>query len=248
MKFFIIFFCSILYAFSLSASQKEGTLQQVLDLHTEAMGGKEVIENIQSVQIDLTIEEPEFTVDAVYVADRNIRMRIDIYVKGKRVFTEAYDGEKAWEMGEDGKAKDTSVQGTAALRTGIYLPGKFFGLHELSKLGHSLLYEGQQKVDDQSYHVLKLAFDTGKETVLYIHPETGFVERTRDVVSIHPDIDPAKKATETKNSDFRKVGSTTRSFQAVQKDLKTGKVLQTITVKEFKPNPKLEDSLFRKPS
>lgn len=222
------------------------TLEDVVKLNTEALGGRQAIEKVQSIEIHLTIQEPEFTVDAVYVADRKIRMRIDIYSGGKRVFTEAFDGKKGWQMGEDGIAKDASAEGTAALRNGIFL-GKFFGLHELPSHGHRLQYEGSEVVENVSYHVLKLTLDTGKEVFLYIHPKTGLVERKRDVKALHPDMDPTKKWIESKNSDFRKVEGTLRSFKSEDKDLKTGGIIQTTTVKEVKINPPLQDSIFRKP-
>jgi hypothetical protein len=231
----------------ISAASAEDTLESVLSLNTAAMGGKEAIEKVKSVEIKLTIEEPEFTVDAVYVADRKIRMRIDVFSGDKRVFTEAFDGQNAWQMGEDGIAKDASTQGREALRAGIFMPGKFFGLHELSEHGHRLLYEGRQEIDNISYHVLKLTLDRGKETFLYIHPESGLVERKRDIKALHPDVDPTIKQIESIESDFRKIAGTVRSFKATDKDLKTGKIIQTTTVKEIKINPDLSDSLFRKP-
>src|SRR5688572_4027664 len=90
------------------------TVEDVLNLNKAAMGGPEAIEKTRSVEIHLTIQEPKFTVDAVYGADRKIRMRIDVYADGNRVFTEAFDGKEAWQMGEDGKVKDISSEGKAA--------------------------------------------------------------------------------------------------------------------------------------
>ena len=229
------------------ALPQQDTLESVLRLNTAALGGKEAIEKIQSVEIKLTIQEPTFTVDAVYVADRKIRMRIDIYSDGKRVFTEAFDGKKAWQMGEDGVAKDASSDGTAALRSGIFMPGKFFGLYELPAYEHRLAYHGRQEIEKISYHVLKLTLDHGKETYLYIHPESGLVERKRDVKSLHPDVDSTIKQIESVDSDFRKIAGTVRSYKATDTDLKTGEILQTTTVKEIKINPELQDSLFQKP-
>ena len=242
----LILICFIFASYCLASN--DDSLQQVLELHTKAMGGKQVIEKIKSAQIELKIEEPEFTVDGVYIADRNIRMRIDIYAGGKRVFTEGFNGTQGWQMKEDGKATLASPQGSAALRTGIFLPGKFFGLHELSALGHTLSYEGRDKADGISYHVLKLALDSKKQIFFYIHPDTGLIERTRDVKALHPDLDPTEKTTETVNSDFRKVDGTIRSFKSVQKDLKTGKTLQTTTVKSIKLNPVLDEKLFQMPT
>ncbi|HET9434438.1 MAG TPA: hypothetical protein VFO37_11810, partial [Chitinophagaceae bacterium] len=110
-----------------------------------------------------------------------------------------------------------------------------------------LLYEGRQSVENISYHVVKVNMDSGKEVFLYIHPKTGFVERTRDVHALHPDMDPTKTSMENTFSDFRKVGDTVRSFRGVQKDLKTGKILQTTTIQEVKLNPKLDDAMFKQP-
>jgi hypothetical protein len=239
--------CVIMMLLFTGLAVSQDPLEHVLNLNTAALGGREAIENIRSVEIKLTIQEPEFTVDAVYVADRKIRMRIDIYAGGKRVFTEAFDGTSAWQMGEDGVAKDASPEGTAALRSGIFMPGKFFGLYELPAHGHNLIYEGREEIEKVSYHVLKLKLDRGKETFLYIHPETGLIERKRDVKALHPDVDPTIKHIESVESDFRKVDGTVRSFKSTEIDLKTGKIMQTATIKEIKFNPELQDAIFRKP-
>jgi hypothetical protein len=225
----------------------DGKLDDVVALYTKGVGGKEAIEKVQSIEIALTIQEPKFTVDAIYHADRKIRMRIDIFSQGKRVYTEAFDGKKAWEMGEEGKAKDSSEQGTAGLRNGIFLPGKLFGLHELPPLGHKLSYEGREEVEGVSYHVLKITLDSGFESYLYINPDNGRIERTRDYKALHVDIDPTKKISETHLSDFRKVDGLVFAFKSIQTDRKTNEVVQTTTVKEIQLNPKIDESIYSKP-
>src|SRR5262245_6412211 len=92
----------------------EVTLEQVVAQHTAAVGGREAVERVRSVQYAITIVEPTFTVDGIYRADRKLRMRIDVVADGKRVFTEAYDGRKAWEMGGDGVVHPSNEKGTAA--------------------------------------------------------------------------------------------------------------------------------------
>jgi hypothetical protein len=236
--------CLLIFSLLLSP---QSSLQDVLTLYTQAVGGKEAIEKVRAVEMHLTIQEPEFTVDAIYKADRNIRMRIDIYAGEKRVFTEGFDGKNGWQMGEDGKAKDASADGSAALRNGIFLPGKLFGLHELTGLGHRIDYDGRQEIENISYHVLKVTMASGMETFLLIHPETGRIERTRDVKALHPDVDPTKKLTESTNSDFRKINGVLFAFKGVRKNLKTGETVQTTTLKEVKINPKFDDSTFQKP-
>ena len=63
MKSCLILICVIFASYCLASN--DDSLQQVLELHTKAMGGKQVIEKIKSAQIELKIEEPEFTVDGV---------------------------------------------------------------------------------------------------------------------------------------------------------------------------------------
>jgi hypothetical protein len=237
-------FC--LYIFSLLLVS-QATFQDVLSLYTQAAGGKEAIEKVKAVEMHLTIQEPEFTVDAIYKADRKIRMRIDVYAGEKRVFTEAFDGKNGWQMGEDGIAKDASEDGKAALRNGIFLPGKLFGLHELTTMGHRIEYDGRQDFEHVSYHVLKLTLDSGMETFLFVHPDSGKIERTRDVKALHVDVDPTEKLTELTNYDFRKIDGVLFAFKSVRKDLKTGKTVQTTTLTQVKINPVFEDSVFQKP-
>lgn len=225
---------------------QEPTLQQVVARCTEAAGGKAAIEAVQSVRIRLTIEEPTFKFEGDYRADRKLRMRIDIYSDQKRVYTEAYDGKKGWEMG-DGPATDSTPDGSAALLHGIITPGKLFGLHEQEAISNHLELVGRQIVDKVNYYVLKLTLKDGFILQYYVNPETWLIERSRDVRALHPDLDSTAKPKETVYSDFRKVNGVVRSFKSTTVDLDTGAVLSTDTILEVETNPKLDDSQFQRP-
>ena len=229
------------------ACAAELTLEQVVERHTEAVGGRPAIERVRSVQFALTIVEPQFTVDGTYRADRDLRMRIDVYADGKRVFTEAYDGHRAWQMGDDGIPHEANAKGTAALRNGILLPGKLFGLHEGRVAGYELQLLGRETVDKTNFHVVKLTTAGGDVIRLYINPENWLIERTRVKKALHPDVDPTEKWLETQLSDFRRSDGVLRSFKSVDIDLESGAVIQTTVVKEITTNPSLDDSLFQTP-
>ena len=220
-------------------------LDQIVEHHTQAIGGKAAIERVKSIEFSLNIVEPKFNVDGIYRADRKLRMRIDIYAGVKRVFTEAYDGRKAWQMGDDGTPKEASPKGTAALKNGILFPGKLFGLHESRATGHKLKLMGREEVDNKNFYVVKLTTAEGDVTQLYVNPENWLIERTRVKKALHPDIDPKEKWSETRFSDFRKSDGLLRSFKSVQVDLESGEVMQTTTVKQITTNPPLDDSLFQ---
>jgi hypothetical protein len=224
------------------------TLSQLIEKHNGAVGGKEAVQATQSVRIKLTIQEPTFEVDGVYVADRKLRMRIDIYDGDKRVFTEAYDGKNAWEMGENqASAKDTSAEGTIALRNGIISPDKLFGLDEVLAMGTSLQLQGRQEIDGINYYVVRFIPDPKDPVDLYIHPETWLIDRSRQTKALHPDIDPTLQTVEARYSDFRKVDGVLRSFKTVSTNLKTGQIVQTDTIHDVQTNVELSDQLFAKP-
>jgi hypothetical protein len=224
----------------------EVTLEQLVARHTEAVGGRDALERVRSVQYALTIVEPTFTVDGIYRADRKLRMRIDVVAAGKRVFTEAYDGHDAWEMGGDGVVHPSNEKGTEALRNGILFPGKLFGLHETPLTGNKLQLLGRESVDKTSYHIVKLTLPGGQVTQLYVNPDNWLIERSRVKKALHPDADPTEKLFETRYADFRQTDGVLRPFKSVEVEVESGAVVQTTTVKEVVTNPALDDALFRK--
>src|SRR5262245_38266280 len=136
MKHFVclaIFFALVLLPFF--AASEELSLNEILERHTNAIGGISALQKIHSLRIHLHISEPTFEIDGIYVADRAGFMRIDIMAGDKRVYTEGFDGKNGWTMGEDSVAKDESAKGTEALENGINTPDRFFSLQELMSKG-----------------------------------------------------------------------------------------------------------------
>ena len=148
-------------------------------------------------------------------------------VAGKRVFTEAFDGGHAWEASSEGDSqKAASPKATTALRHGVELPGKLFGLHELKQRGHQIELIGRESVDGINYYVLRLTLSDGYNTTLYIDPESWLVTRRRDFRPLHVDIDPTPTTIEQRLSDFREVSGVRFAFANTETDLKTGKLLE----------------------
>ena len=129
-------------------SRSPTTVDEVIERHTITMGGSAAIEAIQSIEIDLHITDPKFEVEGNYFAARPGKMRIDVSAGGERVFTEAFDGQKGWQWESKGAAQKAATEkATAALRHGIELPGKLFGLHELKRRGHRIELAGRENID-----------------------------------------------------------------------------------------------------
>jgi hypothetical protein len=221
---------------------------EIIARNTEAMGGRQAIEAIHSIEITLHISERKFEVDAVYCAARPGMMRIDVTAGGKRVFSEGFDGEKAWQWPADAEhAVDESLQATAALRHGVELPGKLFGLHEMRGRGHAVEFVGRERLDGTDFYVLRVTLSDGYSTSLYVDPTTWRIARRRDFRPLHVDIDPTPTTIEDQNFDFRQQGRIWFAFGSKQIDVPTGKVLQTSRIETVKINPRVDQKIFRKP-
>jgi hypothetical protein len=222
------------------------SLDEIIERNTDAMGGRAAIEAVQSIQIDLHIKDPSFEVDGTYYAARPGKMRIDVSAEGKHVFTEAFDGQSGWQWEGKGEQKPATEKATAALRHGVELPGKLFGLHELKARGHKVKLIGRKQIDGVNYYALQLILNDDYTVSVYVDPNGWLVNRRRDIRPLHVDVDPTPTTIEQVSSDFREVSGVKFPFATTETDLNTGKLLESTTTKSVKINPTLSPTLFDK--
>jgi hypothetical protein len=167
-------------------------------------------------------------------------MRIDVYDgDGERVYTEALENGRAWSQaaGNDAHITPVGAAGTAALRRGVESPFKLYGLHEMTRRGHTLEMRGREIVDGIDYHVLRAVLDDGHETFYYLHPVTALIERERQYRALHVDSNPQPQWIETRYEDYRQVANVLYPFRQVESRLDTGEVLASNTVRRILANP-----------
>jgi len=221
------------------------TVDEVIERNTEAMGGRAALEAVNSIEVDLHIVDPDFEVDGKYRAARPGRMRIDVMAGGKHVYTEAFNGDRGWQWkGEGAAIQEESPKATAALRHGVELPGKLFGLHELRQRGHRVDLASREKIDGTDYYALRITLNDGYTTTLYVDPRSWLITRRRDVQPLHVDVDPSSTTIESRFSHFRKMDGVLFAFAGTDIDLATGKVLETTSVRSIKVNPQFDSAVF----
>ena len=226
-----------------SAAQSIVTLDEIVAHNAAAMGSAPPA---QRMQIDLSMHDTGQDFDAVYSVTRDGRMRIDILVKGQRVYTEAYDGKQGWDMEKDGSVS-MDAHG-AALWHGTQFPGNLFGLGDMAKHGHKLEYAGREQIDGVDYYVLKLILSDGFETYRYVNPDTWMIDRARDYRAFHPALDAKQTWVETVWSDYRPLGGARYAYASENRDLDAGKTLATQKVSAIRLDPPIPDSYFAMPS
>ena len=231
-----------------TSGRSSPTLRDLIERNTRARGGQAAIEAIRNLEVRLRIVEPTYTAEGTWRVDRQGRMRIDVFIDSKRVFTEAFDGQRGWQMpGGSEHGALAGAGGAAALRHSGQLPTNILGLHEMAAHGHRLELAGVEDVAGVRYHVVVLTLDDGFQTRYYIDPATFWITRSRVHKALHPDVDPTPTTIETVWSDFRLVSGIRFPFQEQETDLATGKLLQTATLLAVQPNVPLDDSLFPMP-
>lgn len=230
-----------------TASADSTELSTLVALNTEARGGAAAIESVSDFEADIHIVEPAFEVDGLYAATRDGRMRVDIRAAGGHVFTEAIGRERAWSWNPQDGVATASDRGRAALRHGIELPVKLFGLHEMAERGHRLEAAGREAIDGVDYHVLRLRLDDGFETLYFLNPDSGLIERERQHRALHVDMDPTPVWIETMFSDWRPVAGVLYPHRSVEREVGTGEVLATVTTRAIRLNTSPPDERFERP-
>jgi len=219
------------------------SVDEVIERNVQAMGGRAAIEAVKSIEADLHIVDPDFEVDGKYRAARPGRMRIDVLSGGKHVYTEAFDGTRGRQW-KGTATEEASSEGTAALRHGVELPGKLFGLHELRQRGHRVDLAKREVIDGTNYYALRITLADGYTTTLYVDPSSWLITRRRDVRPLHVDVDPTSRTIESRFSDFQKVGGILFPFASIDLDLPTHKTLETTIVRSVKVNPEFDPAIF----
>jgi hypothetical protein len=202
---------------------------------------------IRSLEYEIHIKEPKFELDGVYKVNKLGQMRIDLYSGGSRVYTEGFDGHRGWAVDAQGKARDESPGGSAALWHGTQFPGKLFDLDELPLHGHRLEGGGRESIGGVDYYVVKIVLSDGFETYRYLNPTTFLIERGRDFRAIHPALDAKASWLEIVWTDYRPMAGVMRSFSETMTDLATGQWKQSMMVKSIRVNPEFDPELFQKP-
>jgi hypothetical protein len=243
-------FLSIIAALALLASAappSDPVLDRLLACHDRAAGGA-ALRAVDRIEYELAIEEQGQTLQGRYRAVREGiagRMRIDVFAGGTRVYSEWWDGRRAWQLPQDAEAPvESRARGSEALRHGLEQPGHFWTLADMPRNGHAVTLDGQDSIAGTIYHVVKLTLADGFTNWYWLSPATCRIERSRSFRAFHPDQDSTRKWVEVVYDDFRTVGGVTRPFRERTLDVTTGHVVASGRILALRHDPPFDpDSL-----
>lgn len=220
---------------AVATAERPSQLEVVLDRHRAAVMQDPSNTVIESLQVDLIIEEPSFTVTARYHADRDGRMRIDVFDDDTRVFSEGLSADGAWQWhGGEANLAPVSDAGRAALERGI--ANNLYALHERPALGYRLRYDGMAATDSGRYWKIRSRAPDGFEEVFYIDTDSALIAEKREVKALHPDQGARERASVTYFRDYRERGGRQFPFRAETRAAADGSLLQAVTVTDIEVN------------
>jgi len=240
---FILFsLCSFPVAGQQDQGQKIAEGKKISEKLITAIGGRDGIEKIadRTVTSDLNLLSYGVSATRVTYMKGSSKIRLDTKIMGMNSVL-AYDGEKGWMINpQTGFATDMPQQVTAELKKAAI--GDDALLHP-EKFGITVTSEGQKSIEGKEYIVMKQTYQDGDVTTVYLDPATYLPYRS---VSTSLDEKLEKVEQEITLSDYREVDGIKLPF--IARVTQKGTDYATVTIKEYKFNTGLSDSLFARPA
>jgi outer membrane lipoprotein-sorting protein len=241
-----IFFLSLTTSQALAPGAQEANKSdtkalQILGQMIEAMGGRQAMENVKDTTATGTIDIIPAGMQGsatLYTKTPNM-FRMDIEIMGMAI-TSAFDGEVGWAVNpQTGAVEELTGQQLEDLKRQAL--GDSVYLHP-EKHGIVFTSQGQEKIDDKDYNVLKMTYADGFEVTMYLDPATHLVYKT---ISMAPNpMTGVEGEMESYTADYRKVDGIMAAFLITQ--YVEGEEFMVITLDDVQFNSGLEDSLFKK--
>lgn len=220
------------------ACSSEPSLEQLIERNTEAMGGRERLEQLRSVQvvrnanmITLTMR-PHFHKVEVFDAD------------GRLQYAEGFDGHVAWEQTTaDTARRRVTGRPAKALWRVLQWPSPLNPLYRLPSQSHSLSLLGDTIFDETRYHRLLLTLSDGFEREYFLNADTYLIERARDHRRLHA-IDDTTQNIEGIWGDFRDLDGYVFPFYSEERNFDTGERFYGSTILDIRVNAEVPETEF----
>lgn len=206
-----------------------------------ALGGYDSIKAINTQELYGHYIEPGYN---LLVKAKVQKMRPNFRVIGdpKEIgFAEGFDG-ASWEY-FDGQSKRTSGEAEAATRRGAEFDYPFIDWKEK---GHQVLLVGQTEIGSKKLYQLQVTLSDGWVLQYFIDPVTFLPLYYRKAMPLHAvgeNIDYLVSL-----SDFRKVGGLLIPFTSVERNIKTGAMVNSTIYDSIKVNMPFDLAQFSPPT
>ena len=210
------------------------SVDEVINSHVAAMGGKEKMESLKSVKMTGSMSTQGIDISMTMTRSHMVGFRLDMDIMGTSNYqlmntTEGWVFFPIQGMTEPKKMEEDQFKSASSQ---LDIQGALLNYKEK---GNQVELVGKEKLDNSEAYKLKVTMKSGKETTYYLDAKTYYLVKT---VS-KQNVQGQEMEMETTFSDFKQTADgywfpyTTTSMQG------------TITFDKIEPNVKVEDSIFK---
>lgn len=216
------------------------SVEQILDRHEQAVGGREALEKIRSLhEVDI-VHVPrtgDTGISEAWIVPKKSYATFH-WKQRAEMFKSGFDGETAWSIAPRVGLKKLSGEDLAHARRLTMFPEEI----RLRELVSQIRLKGKARVGGREAYILEIEFDAGYLARMYFDSETWLKVR-EDVVRTDS---PGSPIREIYFDDFREIPDLKikYAFRRVEKSKNTA----VEHVKELHFNVPVDESLFKVPS
>ena len=236
-------FASAFILLATSAVSFAQTANEIVAKHIEAMGGADKWKAVKAMEMN-----NKFTVQGMDIASKTVivsgkSLRTDISVMGQEIIS-AIDGETGWAqqpamMGGTGEPEDMPGAMIKESRKQVYLGGSLMNYKEN---GSTIELVGKEKLEGVDVYHLKLTEKAGDITNLFVSTSNYYVLKSAGKRNIQgKEVDA-----EVNFSNFKQIEGLTFPYTMETASPMGG--MMTIETDSIKLNPKVDESIFKKPA
>lgn len=236
-------FASAFILLATSAASFAQTANEIVAKHIEAMGGADKWKAVKAMEMN-----NKFTVQGMDIASKTVivsgkSLRTDISVMGQEIIS-AIDGETGWAqqpamMGGTGEPEDMPGAMIKESRKQVYLGGSLMNYKEN---GSTIELVGKEKLEGVDVYHLKLTEKVGDITNLFVSTSNYYVLKSAGKRNIQgKEVDA-----EVNFSNFKQIEGLTFPYTMETASPMGG--MMTIETDSIKLNPKVDESIFKKPA
>lgn len=209
------------------------TIDEVINKHIEAMGGKEKIGKIQNIVMEGTLNYQGNDILIQTTTVHNKLNRQNISVAGMTGFDLLTDKEGWSYMPFFGmtKPEPKTAEEIAQNKADMDLAGP---LVDYASKGHKVELVGKEMIEGKNCYKVKLNLAGGKELIMFIDAETNLIKRTIDKRTVNGQVSDLQ----TDFADYKDVEGVKMPFSLTQQ-------FGTVFINSIKVNQVIPDSAYK---
>ena len=234
----LITMAAVLFPLPLSAQ----TVDEIIAKHIAALGGITKLKTLQSIRMTGDFETGGMQAGFTQVFKRPMKMRLDISVQGLTM-TQAYDGEKGWQVVPFTGKKDPEPMTGDDLKNAQEQADLDGPLMDYKKKGNTVELIGKEKIAGKDSYHLKVTLKNGGVRHLYLDAVTFLGQKT----SAKTMTRGTEVELESVLSDYKEVDGLKFPFVIEQHQVGGEGPGQKIIFKKIEVNVPVDDSIFKMP-